>query len=194
MNRGTAIALAGALLLALPAAAEANKGVAVDLGRIQIRDKLQQGGSYRLPVIGVRNPGTERTDYAMTVEAISGKQSPPGAWFSFSPRRFALAPGQTRPVRVRLSIPSGARPAGYEALVGAAIVTPGKGAQLGAVAAARVDFTVEASSTLEAWWLQVKAFYSDQRPWTYLVPALLLAALLLGLLRRRFSLRLERRP
>ena len=53
-----AIALAAGLLVP---AAGADRGVSVDLGRIDIDQKLEPGGSYTLPTMGVRNPGSELT-------------------------------------------------------------------------------------------------------------------------------------
>jgi hypothetical protein len=42
-------------------------------------------------------------------------------------------------------------------LLGALIVTEGKGGQVGAAAASRLSFTVEPASTLEAVWLMLLA-------------------------------------
>jgi hypothetical protein len=53
--------------------------VAVDIGRIDVEQKLSRGGTYQLPTIGVRNPGTETTRYVMGISHIqdqSGRRAP----------------------------------------------------------------------------------------------------------------------
>ncbi len=179
------------------AAARPTRGVSVDLGRIAIRQHLLPGGSYRLPTLGVKNPGTVRTRYRAAVAAIEGqtRRMPPDGWFEFSPAAFTLEPNETRPVTIRLSIPAGADPGDYEALVGARIAADGRGAQVGAMAASHVTFTVEASSTLQAWLRSIETFLGDHAPWSYLIPALLALSALFWWLRKRFRLRVfvERR-
>lgn len=185
-----------ALVLALSAGpAAAARGVALDLGRLDVTQALTPGGGYRLPPLGVRNPGDEVTSYRIVVsyvEGLAGKPIP-AEWLRFAPQRLTLAPGATRKVHARLDLPSGADPGDYEGLLAAQIVTEGDGAQVGAGAAAKVRFTVEASSLLGAWWHEVRSFLSDHGPWTWLLPALLGLGLAGRQLAGRFSLRVERR-
>lgn len=194
MQVGTLLVL---LMVALagPAPAKASKGVRIDIGRIAVEQRLSPGGSYRLPVIGVSNPGTERTTYRMGAGYVDGQKGrrPAESWFRFSPRQFTLAPGGTEAVKVGLDIPTGADPGDYAALVEATIVSQSAGAQVGAAAAARLTFTVEPSSWLEAQWLRLKTWFSDQAPWSWLVPALLMGVLLAWWVSRRFSVRIARR-
>lgn len=176
-------------------AALATKGVSVDLGRIAIEQRLTPGGSYRLPMLGVRNPGTELTSYRMGASAVAsdGAEAPPEDWFEFSPRQLTLRPRETKPVRIRINLPTDAEPGDYIALVGAQIVSQGGGAQVGAAAAARTTFTVEPASLLQAWWLKLKTFFGDHGPWSWLVPVLVAVAILVRIFGRRFSFRVERR-
>jgi hypothetical protein len=187
--------LAAVLSLAMTHTAAASKGVAIDLGRIEIEQKVSPGGSYRLPTMGVRNPGTETTSYELKASPVEveGREAPPAGWFHFSPAKLMLKPNQTRPVKVRLELPTGADPGDYVALVGPQIVTKGSGAQVGAAAASRVTFSVEPATTLEAYWLKVKTFFSDHGPWSYVAPLVLLLALLAYRIRSRFAFRIERR-
>lgn len=183
--------------LALAAPAHASQGVAIDLGRIDIQQKLTPGGSYRLPTMGVRNPGTEKTTYELKASPLvmKGKDEPPQGWFHFSPGKLTLRPQETRAVKVRIDLPTGANPGDYVALVGPQIVTKGSGAQVGAAAASRVTFTVEPATWLQAEWLKLKTFFSDRAPWSYVVPFVLLLSFLVWRMRRRFTfaLRVERR-
>jgi hypothetical protein len=194
-KRQVAGLLAAVLSLAVTHTAAASKGVAIDLGRIEIEQKLTPGGSYRLPLMGVRNPGTEATMYELKASPVEvdGRKAPPAGWFHFSPAKLMLKPKETRSVKVRLELPTGADPGDYIALVGPQIATNGSGAQVGAAAASRVTFSVEPATTLGAYWLKVKTFFSDHALWSYVVPLVLLLALLAYRIRSRFAFRIERR-
>lgn len=188
------------LLLALAslagaARAGADTGVSIDVGKIAITQKLTPGGGYQLPTFGVRNPGTERTAYRLRVSYVQGQQAkrPPADWFTFSPGELSLDPGETRPVRVRLSLPAGADPGDYEALVGAEIASDEPGARVGAAAAARLTFSVEPASLLEAWWLKLTTFWSGHSPWTWLVLGVAAGGLVAWQLRRRLTISVGRR-
>lgn len=183
-----------AIAVLVPTSAVASTGVGIDVGRIAINAKLTPGGSYRLPAIGVRNPGTERASYRMGARPLEGATAPPDEWFSFSPRTFTLKPGETQPVRVRLTLPASANPDDYTTLVGAELVGgDAKGARVGAAAAARTTFTVEPANFLQARWLQLKRFVGDNAPWTWLVPALFAFGFAAWTVRRRFSFTVARR-
>jgi hypothetical protein len=193
MMRVVVIAAVALVLSATPASAD--RGVALDLGRLDIAQTLTPGGGYRLPPIGVRNPGDEATSYKLVVSHVQGQKGKPvpASWFRFEPDEVTLKPGKTQKVQARLSLPTGADPGSYEGLVAAQIVTKGKGAQVGAAAAAKVTFSVESATWLGAQWYRVRTFLSGHQPWTWLLPALLLSALLAAQLRSRFAFRVERR-
>jgi hypothetical protein len=191
----TSIVLAAVAVGVGTPSALASKGVAIDLGRVEIQQKLTPGGSYRLPVMGVRNPGTETTSYELKASPLllKGRDAPSESWFRFSPARLTLKPKETRAVKVRIDLPTRADPGNYVALVGPQIVTNGSGAQVGAAAASRVTFSVEPATTLGAYWLKLKTFFSDHAPWSYVVPLVFLLALLAYRIRSRFAFRIERR-
>jgi len=187
-----AAAAVAALLSAQQAAAD--RGVALDIGRIDIEQALVPGGNYRLPAFGVRNPGDERTSYLLKVWPIRGDaKAPDPHWVHFSPDRLTLRPNRIRRIQVRVILPSDAAPGDYAALIGPEIVGTGGGASVGGAAAARLTFTVESSSTLESWWRRLKGFLSDHMPWTLVVPAAVLAALLAEAMRRRYRFAIVRR-
>lgn len=184
-----------AIVFLLPSSARGDGGVAIDIGRVDVSEKLSRGGEYHLPSIGVRNPGTQVTTYRMGVTYIQDQagRKAPASWFSFDPEEFTLAPGEARPVSVTLDIPAGARPDDYEALLKAEIAPEGEGTTIGAAAAARLKFTVKPSNILQAWQLEAETWFKDNQPWTVVLP---LAALALGALwwmRRRFTFSVGRR-
>ena len=192
-NRVIAAAVA-AMAVCAPTAA-ADRGVALDLGRVEIEQALTPGGGYLLPPVGVRNPGDERTTYRMVVSLVAGQSRAPvpESWVHFSPGEVTLGPGQTRKVQPRLSLPTGADPGNYEGLLAAQIVTGGAGTQVGAAAAAKLTFAVESTTLLGAWWHKLSTASTEHAPWTWLVPAVLASALVVSQLRRRFSFRVEKR-
>jgi hypothetical protein len=190
-----AIVLVTVALGATPLAVQADRGVAMDVGAIDVDDRLSRGGEYRLPDLGVRNPGTERTTYAMGVGHVvdqSGREAPP-AWFGFEPAELTLDPGEAAPVSVTLDIPSGARPDDYEALLRAEIVTGNEGTTVGAAAATRITFTVKPSNLLQAWQLEAEDWFRDNQPWATIVPLAAVLAAVLWFLRRRFTFSVQRR-
>src|SRR5215211_6330170 len=70
---GFALAIAMAALaigLSVSTIALADIGVAMDVGKVAIDQKLEKGGSYQLPSIGVRNPGSETATYRMGVSYL----------------------------------------------------------------------------------------------------------------------------
>jgi hypothetical protein len=188
-----AFALLASLLGAAPASADL--GVALDLGKLEIAQTLTPGGGYRLPPIGVRNPGDEVTTYRMVVSSVQDQPGipVPEDWVEFEPAEVTLDPGQTKKVATRLSLPTGADPGRYEGVLAAQIVTEGDGAQVGAAAAAKVTFEVESATLLGAWWHKLSTWFATNAPWTWLVPLLIASAAVAWQFRRRFAFRLERR-
>ena len=182
-------------LLASAGTAAADRGVALDLGRVDVAQTLTPGGGYRLPPLGVRNPGDEVTSYRIVVSHVQGQEGKPvpADWVRFESTELTLKPGKTEKVQARLSLPTGADPGDYEGLLAAQIVTKGDGAQVGAAAAARLTFSVESATLLGAWWYRAKTFLSGHEPWTWLIPAILGTVLLGRQLRRRFSLQIARK-
>jgi hypothetical protein len=185
----------GAALLASAAPVTAGKAVSIDVGTIAVREQLVPGGQYRLPTFGVRNPGTEPTSYEITVSYVDGQEAlrPPMGWFTFGPAKLTLEVGESRAISTTLDIPAGAEPGEYAALIGPRIVSDGNGAQVGAGAAARLTFTVEPSSALDAFLRQLWRFLGAN-PWAWIGALLLVAFVVAWRLRRRFSITVTRRP
>jgi hypothetical protein len=183
---------AAALLGAAPAAA--SMAVSIDVGRIDVTEALAPGGEYRLPTFGVRNPGIEPTTYRLTVSGIDGQAAllPDAAWFTFEPAELTLAPGESRPVQAIITLPADSEPGAYTALIGPQIVAEGSGAQVGAAAAARLSFTIAPSSWLEGLLRTILRVVGEQ-PWLLALPLLLVLAVIVWIVQRRFSFTVARR-
>ncbi|MGD9891340.1 MAG: NEW3 domain-containing protein [Dehalococcoidia bacterium] len=193
-----ALTIITVLMSVMAESIRADVGVAIDIGRITVDQTLSKGGSYQLPSIGVRNPGTEHSTYRMAVSSLQSQpeREPPSDWFTFSPESFALEPGAAQPVRVTLEIPTDAEPGDYAALIQAQIAPSGEGAQVGAAAASQLTFTVEPSTILEAWLVRGRRQMDAWSPWSYLLPIAAISTVAVGWLRHRyhFGFRVERRP
>jgi hypothetical protein len=109
------VSLLAAALALLPGMSHADRGVGVNLGRIEIDDRLLPGGAYNLPTLGVINTGDEPGEYEVVIthQQDQREERPPEGWFSFQPQRFFLAAGRTQNVRIRLTLPAGAKPCDY---------------------------------------------------------------------------------
>lgn len=162
----------------------ADRGVAVDVGRIDLDGPVRPGRDHALPAITVRNPGSETAAYTWSVQPVaSDRSSPSPEWFELTPDTVELAPGETRSTEVVLTPDRGARPGEYEALVAAQLTTTGQGAQVGAAAATRLTFSVAplGSGMTVPGWLWASA-------------AVVGAVAVLAIPARRYRIRIERRP
>jgi hypothetical protein len=191
---GTAVLALGVALLVGAAPVAAGVAVSIDVGSIAVREQLVPGGEYRLPTFGVRNPGTESTSYALAVSYVDGQEGfrPPAEWFTFEPATLTLGVGESRAVTTTLDIPANAEPGDYAALIGPQIAGDGSGPQVGAGAAARLTFTVQPSSALDAWLRMLWRFLAEN-PWVWITALVAIAAALLWFIRRRFRFTIQRR-
>jgi len=191
-----AAAVVIASILATVVTVQADQGVALDTGRVEISERLTRGGVYHLPDIGVRNPGSDESAYTMSGDVLPGQngRKVPDDWLTFTPQQFTLPAGASQPVSVSLHIASDAHPGDYEGLLRAEIVASGPGTGVGAAAAAHLKFSVKPSNVLQEWQFRLGDFVSAHAPWSYMVPAIIVGLALFQLLRAKFSIRLERRP
>jgi len=193
-NRIAALCLSVLILLAAtPTAASADQGVSISLGRIDVSQRLAPGGRYHLPTLSVSNIGDQQQQYEVAINYLqdSGTDRPPRGWFDISPPMLDLAPGESRAVELDIDLPTNADPGSYTALVEAHPVATLDGTKISAAAAARVSFTVKPSSWLQAWRLRINRAFEDYAPWSYLLPMLILAALLLYGTRRNLRVRIN---
>lgn len=189
-----AVVLAGAMLPGV-GSVTASTGVSIDVSRIYVSEELAPGGQYDLPRFGVRNPGTEPTNYTIVVSYVDGQDAhqPPTGWFSFSPATMTLEGGQSRPVTTSLEVPPDAEAGTYQALIGPQMATEGSGPQIGAGAAARLEFTVAECDGLECW-LRWLFRWIGEHLYVLLVPLAISAFIGLRVVRRRFAFSVQRRP
>ena len=75
------LVLVGAALAGGVAPAIASTGASIDVGSIDVKEELLPGGEYKLPTFGVRNPGTEPTNYQLVVAYMDDQnlRQPPAA-------------------------------------------------------------------------------------------------------------------
>jgi hypothetical protein len=194
MRRFGALALCIFASTAWPGPVAADRGVSISLGSIAVSEALQAGREYRLPQLSVLNPGDERSAYVMDAVPLANEAvaSLDPAWLSFAPASFTLEPGARRDVTVVLRVPSEAAAGPYLGMIRAVLATgDATGAVLGAAAGSRLTFTVEApaASILRS----ITGAWTGAGPWSWALAAVLAGVALALILRRRFSLRIERR-
>lgn len=171
----------------------ADQGVSINLGSIRVDEALERGGSYRLPVMEVTNPGTEMSVYRMSARPVTGQDALPlvGDWFVMTPKEFTLEPGASGSVTIMLTVPLDAEAGIYAGLLGPSLVPTTEGASVGAGVAAKVTFEVAPAGT--PWASLVGSFVNDHGVWLYRALGLLLIVVLAATLRRRFTFHVERR-
>ena len=175
-------------LIAFPALASV--GVGVNLGKIQIDEPLKPGGIYNFPSIGVINTGDTAGEYelAVTYHQDQPQLRPVQEWFSFSPSSFNLEPGRSQSVVVKLTLPVKAKPGDYFAYLEAhPIIKAGPGTTIGVAAATKTYFSVIPANIWQAIIWRISSFWTMYAPWTYVVLAIIVAAIIIALFRKFFA-------
>ena len=168
----------------------ASVGVGVNLGKIEIDEPLKPGGIYNFPSIGVINTGNEPGEYelAITYHQDQPQIRPAQEWFSFSPSGFHLEPGQSQSVVVKLSLPVKTKPGDYFAYLEAhPIIKAGPGTTIGVAAATKTYFSVIPANIWQAIYYKTTSFFTIYAPWTYVVLAIIAAAIIISIFRKFFA-------
>lgn len=175
-------------LIAWPALA--GVGVGVNLGKIEIDEPLKPGGIYNFPSIGVINTGDTAGEYelAITYHQDQPQLRPAQQWFSFNPAEFHLEPGQSQSAAVKLFLPVKTKPGDYFAYLEAhPVIKTGPGTTIGVAAAAKTYFSVAPANIWQAIYYKTISFLTIYAPWTYVVLAMIAAAIIISIFRRFFS-------
>ena len=183
------------IFLFLPFLALAKIGVGVGTGKIQLNAPIKAGGIYDLPPLGVFNTGTEGVNYEVGVayHADYPQLKPPQEWFSFHPPEYFLEPGKSKSYGVKLTIPMKAAPGDYFAFLEAYPVIKKEGGitGVGVAAAAKLYFTVAPSNWRQAVLFRATTLFKRFMPWTYIVPIVIILAVLITIFRRFFSFQIS---
>ena len=175
-------------LIAFPVLA--GVGVGVNLGKIEIDEPLKPGGIYNFPSIGVINTGDTASEYelAITYHQDQPQIRPAQEWFSFNPSSFRLEPGQSQSVAVKLSLPVKTKPGDYFAYLEAhPIIKAGPGTTIGVAAATKTYFSVIPANIWQAIYYKTTSFFTIYAPWTYVVLAVVIAAIIIAIFRKFFA-------
>ncbi|MDD5071467.1 MAG: hypothetical protein PHQ42_01895 [Patescibacteria group bacterium] len=180
------------LILVFPVLALAKIGVGVGIGRIEIDQPLKAGLIYTLPSLVIINTGDEPSDYGVQIAFHESQKQlrPAKEWFKFEPAEFYLEPGQSQLVQVKLTLPiRGAQPGDYFAfLQGRPLRKTESGmASVGVAAATKLYFTVTPANFFMGLYHRIVSVMSLYSPWSYVVLAVIVAALLIATFRRFFS-------
>jgi len=184
-----------ALFIAIPSLALATIGVGVGSGNITVDEPMKPGTIYQVPSITVINTGDEATNYEpdITFHAQQKEMWPDKEWFQFSPKRFYLEPGETQVVEIRLNLPVKAKPGDYFAFVEAHPVVEAESGvtRVNVAAAAKFNFTLAPSNIFSGIYYRVVTFFAWYAPWSYIVLAVVLVAILITIFRKKFKFKLK---
>lgn len=180
------------IILILPFAAFGNIGVGVGTGKILVDEPLKPGLIHTIPSLIVVNTGDEPADYSVSID-YRGNQpelKPNKEWFSFEPLQFALEPGQSQIVQIKLTLPIKTNPGDYFAYLEAYPIKKtiaSGGATIGVVAAAKLYFTVAPANIWQGIAYRISSFLRMYSPWSWVVLALIAAAAIIIVLKTIFK-------
>lgn len=178
------------IIFFITSVALAGVGVGVNLGKIEIDEPLKPGGIYNFPSLGVINTGDEPGDYELeiTYHQDQPQLRPAQEWFSFNPSSFPLEPGQSQSVKVQLNLPMKLKPGDYFCYLEAhPVIKAGPGTTIGVAAATKTYFTVIPANIWQAIYYKTASFFTIYAPWTYVVLAIVMAAIIITIFRKFFA-------
>jgi len=184
--------------LIFPFVAFGSIGVGVGTGKIQVDEPLKPGLIYNIPPLTVVNTGDEPTEYTVFID-YSGNQpelKPNKEWFSFEPLQFALEPGQSRIVQIKLTLPIKTNPGDYFAYLEASPIkktTASGGTTIGVAAAAKLYFTIAPANIFQGIYYRFISIYTRYHPWDTIVLAIIFVAVLILLFRKRFKIQIAKK-
>lgn len=179
--------------LLLPLLSIARVGVGVNLGKIEIDEPLKPGGIYNFPSLGVINTGDEAGDYEIEVTYHQDQPQlrPAQEWFSFNPSQFRLEAGGSQSVAIKLTLPMKTKPGDYFAYLEAhPVIKAGPGTTIGIAAATKTYFKVIPANIWQAMIWRVSSFFTMYSPWTYVVLAIVIGAIIIVIFRKFFAFNL----
>jgi uncharacterized membrane protein len=144
--------IAALLSVGLVLVAPVDAAVGIDPGTVEVGQPIAPDTDTVVGELTVRNPGSQRSAYAMYAQ-----QAPEGLpisveWFTFEPSGFELDPGATQVVTVRIMPDAGASPGRYTALLTAALATSPDSpvaAQVSGAVATEASFVIENTVTAD---------------------------------------------
>lgn len=185
------------IVLVFPLIVFAGIGVGVGAGKIKVDEPLKPGGTYEFPLLPVFNTGDEPADYGIriTYHAEQTQFKPAEAWFNFNPSSFHLEPGKSQSVAIKLTLPVKTKPGDYFGYLEAhPIIKAGAaGTSVGIAAATKLYFTVIPANIFQGIYYRFISIYTRYHPWDTIVLAIIFAAVLIFLFRKRFKIQIARK-
>ena len=189
--------LVSCIVLLLPIAVFGRIGVGVGTGKIQVDKPLKAGGIYDLPVLPVLNTGDEPGQYEVSIEYHEGVPEirPAREWFHFEPQSFYLEPGKVQIVKIILTLPAKTQPGEYFAYLEGHPVKKSVAGEttIGVAAAAKLYFTVAPANIFQGIYYRFISLYSRYHPYDTIVLAIIFAAILIFLFKKRFKVQIARK-
>ena len=182
--------------LIFPFLAMARIGVGIGGGKIIVDEPLKAGTLWDLPSVTILNTGDEASDYEVAV-AFHNDQTeiwPDREWFKFEPQEFYLEPGEAQIVEVKLNLPVKVLPGDYFAFIEGRPLKraiEGGGTNIGIAAASKLYFTVAPNNIFQGVYYRFLSLYNNAKPWSYVVLAVIVAAILIIIFKKTFKIKLS---
>lgn len=160
---------------------QADSGVGIMPGKIEVNEPLYPGGRYNLPVVQVFNTGAQASRYEVVVSGMEKQKElqPPEGLVIISPQSFFLEPKANQVISLSLSVPVKAEPGDYLAYIEARPVSQNTaGTHIGAAVATKLYFTVKPSSTWAGLLTYTGSFFKRHALPVYIAAGLVILALL----------------
>lgn len=188
------VAVYAFMFLLVPIIVLGRVGVGVGTGKIVVDQPLKPGLIYTLPSLSVLNTGDEPGEYGVSVEyqEYVPQLRPDRGWFHFEPQSFHLEPGSVQAVKVTLTLPTKTKPGDYFAYLEGHPAKKDVAGQtsIGIAAAAKLYFTVAPANIFQGIYYRITSFLSRYAPWTFVILAVIVAAILILLFRRFFNFKI----
>jgi hypothetical protein len=144
--------IAALLSVGLVLVAPVDAAVGIDPGTVEVGQPIAPDTDTVVGEVTVRNPGSQRSAYAMYAQEAPEGMPISVEWFTFEPSGFELDPGATQVVTVRIRPDAGASPGRYTALLTAALATSPDSpaaAQVSGAVATEASFVIENTGTAD---------------------------------------------
>lgn len=182
-------------ILLLPSITLANVGVGIGNGKIEVDQSLKAGSIYQVPSVTVLNTGDVASEYEMdvTYHVEQTEMWPDKKWFKFSPSKFKLEPQGAQIVEVRLDVPVKVTPGDYFAFIEAHPVIEKEGGvtRINVAAACKFYFSVAPANILQGIYYRTLAIFTHYSPWSYIILAVFVFAILTVIFRKKFKFNLR---
>lgn len=170
-------------------------GVGVGTGKIVVDQDLKPGQSYNLPPFNVLNTGDEDSDYTVDISYHENQEElrPSSDWFSFSPTKFHLKPGEVQVVEISLDLPIKAQPGKYFVFLTAQpeATSESEGTTISVAAASKLYFTITPANLVLGAYYKAISLWVKYSPWPQIAVAFTFFVIVFSLIKKHLNIQVS---